>query len=90
VAPEVLSICGSAARAVNVGFWVRASELSGGLEHHLLECLREWLATEWGFDCIVFAISEQETRQAKLLAEAGLRSGKRFMLPDGRWRLAYR
>ena len=88
--PQALSLCDGAVRVVNVGFWVRASELAGGLERHLLDRLREWLVEDWGFDCIVFTISEQETRQAGLLVEAGLRLGNRYMLPDGRRRSAYR
>ena len=90
VPPQARALCEGAARAVNVGFLVRASELESGLERHLLEGLREWLATEWGFDCIVFTIAEQEKRQAALLAEAGLRRLATFTLPDGRKRAAYR
>lgn len=32
-----------------VFYWVRSSELAGGLPDHLWEALRRWLATDWGF-----------------------------------------
>jgi len=82
--PEARPLCDGAALAANVAFWVRASELANGLEAHLLASLREWLRSEWWFDCVVFTIAEQETRQAALLAEAGLQLRSTFTLSDGR------
>lgn len=76
--------CAAAAYPVRVGFWVRASEVANGLERHLFGCLREWLATEWRFDGILFVIADAETRQAALFAEAGLQMRSAFPLQDGR------
>jgi hypothetical protein len=84
VPPAALPLCAGAAFPVRVGFWVRASEVANDLDRHLLACLREWLATEWRFDGVLFAVAERETRQAALLAEAGLQLRSTFPLPDGR------
>lgn len=82
--PEAAAACQGTHHPATVGFWVRASELSSGLERHLLTVLREWLEREWAFDEVVFTIAQGETRQAALLAEAGLRPRLDFSLPDGR------
>ena len=82
--PPARHMCAGAAHGVHVGFWVRASELASDLDRHLLAGLREWLRTEWLFDCVVFTISRQDARQAALLADAGLRFRSTITLPDGR------
>jgi len=84
VPPAARALCEGAAHPVRVGFWVRASEVANDLDRHLLVCLREWLAAEWPFDHVLFAIAERDTRQATLLAEAGLQMRSAFLLPDGR------
>lgn len=33
----------------DVFYWVRSSELAGGLPEHLWEQLRRWLGNDWGF-----------------------------------------
>ena len=78
------------AHPVRVGFWVRASEIANDLDRHLLSCLREWLAREWRFDCVLFAIAPDNARQAALLEDAGLRLHSTLELPDGRRCAAYR
>ena len=78
------SLCAGAAYAAHVGFWVRAAEVAADLDRHLLAALREWLEADWAFECVVFTLSPQETRQAALLAEAGLQRRLTFTLPDGR------
>jgi RimJ/RimL family protein N-acetyltransferase len=82
--PGAASLCEGAAYAASVGFWVRPSEVANDLDRHLLAALREWLKAEWAFDCVLFTLSPQETRQAALLAEAGLERRLAFTLPDGR------
>lgn len=72
VAPVDAPCCVDATYPVNVAFWVRTSELVADLDAHLLATLRSWLAREWAFDRIVFAILQQEQRQARLLRDAGL------------------
>ena len=37
---------------VIIYYWVRSSELAGGLEQQLLEQLHGWLAREWPFKCL--------------------------------------
>ena len=87
--PEEAALSPGANHGARVGFWVRASEHSNELERHLLGTLREWLRTEWAFDAVVFTVYQQETRQAALLAEAGLEMRLKFTLPDGRACCAY-
>lgn len=65
-------LCPASAAAVAVRFWARADELANGLDRHLLAALRQWLADEWAFDCIVYPINPLDTRQAELLQSAGL------------------
>jgi hypothetical protein len=81
--PEATPLCGTAAYAACVGFWVRASELANDLERHLLTALREWLGTAWPLDCVLFTNYAADTRQAALLAETGL-SRLPLAWPDGR------
>jgi len=82
-------LCAGAAHPVRVGFWVRASEIANDLDRHLLASLREWLATEWRLDRALFVIATQDTRQATLLAEAGLQRCSTITLPDGRRCVAF-
>jgi RimJ/RimL family protein N-acetyltransferase len=83
-------VCQGAAHPVRVGFWVRAAEVANDLDRHLLACLREWLATEWRFDCVLFVVAERGARQADLLAEAGMQLRLTFALPEGRRCSAFR
>jgi hypothetical protein len=84
VPPQGADLCANAAYATNVGFWVRAAEVANDLDKHLLATLREWFQVEWAFDCVVFMIGQQETRQARILSEAGLERRAAFTLPNGR------
>jgi hypothetical protein len=77
-------LCAGAAYAADVAFWVLTAELDNDLDRHLLATLREWFKTEWAFDCIVFAIGQQDARQATLFKEEGLELRSTFTLPDGR------
>lgn len=81
--PGAAPLCGEAARAAAVGFWVRTSEIEHDLDKHLLAVLLEWFRADWPFDCVLFTNMAGETRQAALLTEAGL---ERLPLewPDGR------
>jgi hypothetical protein len=81
--PEATPLCGTAACAACVGFWVRVSEQANDLDRHLLSALREWLKAEWAFDCVLFTDYAADTRQATLLAETGL-SRLPLAWPDGR------
>jgi RimJ/RimL family protein N-acetyltransferase len=69
---EAAPLCGEAARAATVGFWVRTSEIEHDLDRHLLAVLLEWLRVDWPFDCILFTNMAGETRQAVLLGQVGL------------------
>ena len=70
--PEATALCAGATRAAAVGFWVRTSELASDLDRHLLLTLLDWFRGRWAFGCILFTNTLSETRQAELLAEAGL------------------
>ncbi len=87
--PEAAALCDGAAHAACVGFWVRASEWANDLDRHLLAALRGWLGTEWSFDCVLFTNYAADTRQAALLAEAGL-TRLPLVWPDGRTGWAFR
>ena len=89
VADDARALCDGAAHPVNVAFWVRTTEIAGDLDRHLLDCLREWLAAEWRFDRVLFSIAENATRQAAILADAGLVHRGVFTLPGGRRCAAY-
>jgi hypothetical protein len=84
ILPDQVPLCQEAVYAADVGFWVRESELVNTLDEHLLVTLRDWFKAEWAFDCILFTIVQQETRQAALFAEAGLERRLACTLPDGR------
>lgn len=87
--PEAVPLCGAAACAACVGFWVRASEWASDLDRHLLAELRRWLGTEWLFDCVLFTNYVADTRQAALLGETGL-PRLPLVWPDGRTGWAFR
>jgi len=70
--PEQALLYKDAACAADVGFWVRTSELANALDEHLLATLCDWFRAEWAFDCVLFTVGQQETRQAALLKAAGL------------------
>jgi RimJ/RimL family protein N-acetyltransferase len=82
--PRIAGLCAGAAYAADVGFWVRTSEIDTELDRHLLATLRDWLSSEWAFDCVVYAVSPGEARQGLILSEAGLERRGSFALADGR------
>ncbi|HEY2956070.1 MAG TPA: GNAT family N-acetyltransferase [Candidatus Eisenbacteria bacterium] len=82
--PEARALGEGATYPAKAAFWVRASEVAGDLDRHLVTALREWLAAEWRFDRIVFTISERDTRQTALLERAGLKLRSTLTLSDGR------
>lgn len=71
LAPQMRSACADAATAVAVRFWVRTAEINYDLDRHLLAALRQWLANEWAFDCVVYPVNPLNRRQAALLQQAG-------------------
>ncbi len=73
VRDEARELCAGWTDAACVGFWVRASEMPADLDQHLLATLLRWFRTEWSFDGVLFTNAAAEERQARLLAEAGLR-----------------
>lgn len=70
--PQAGKVCEGASHPAMVSFWVRESELAQDLDKHLLATLREWLKTEWVFDCLAFTISQDNERQARIFQEANL------------------
>ena len=82
--PEELLLCQDAAYAADVGLWVRKSELTNDLDQHLLATVRDWLQAEWAFDCILFTVGQQNTRQAALFEAAGLEQRLAYTSSDGR------
>ena len=66
-----------------VSFWVRKSRLRDDLDARLLAALREWFAAKWRFSGIAFRTSDQEVRQLRLFAKAGLRLRGEVESSDG-------
>jgi RimJ/RimL family protein N-acetyltransferase len=64
-----------------VTFWVRESQLAGGLERRLLQGLIDWLDRDWAFRRIAFGTNTADTRQMALLAESGFKPRWRFPVP---------
>lgn len=62
-----------------VRFWVTRPLLSTGLDGHLLQGLRQWLAAEWSFNRVLFHARAANRQQMELFAGAGLQH--RFTLP---------
>jgi hypothetical protein len=86
--PEEIPLCREATYAADVGFWVRASELTGALDEHLLATLRDWFQAEWAFDRIAFTVAAQDTQHAGLFEAAGLPQQLAYTSSDGRpWRV---
>jgi hypothetical protein len=67
-----------------VRFWVRTAEIDHDLDRHLLAALREWLAAEWAFDCVVYPINPLNTRQAAVLQEAGVALRLAYIRSNGK------
>jgi hypothetical protein len=65
----------------HVTFWVRESELAGGLERRLLGDLVDWFNREWRFRRIAFGSNTEDARQMTLLADAGFKPRWRFAVP---------
>jgi RimJ/RimL family protein N-acetyltransferase len=86
---EARALCEGAAYPVRLGFWVREAEIKNDLDRHLLASLRDWLASEWRFDRVLFVIALGNSRQTELLEEAGLQPRSIFEMPDGRRFKAY-
>ena len=82
--PQTVQLCPDAARAANVGFWVRTSGIEEDLDQHLFTTLQAWFKSEWIFDCVTYLISRQETRQVALFRKAGLEQQATVTLADGR------
>jgi len=89
VSAEAAVLCAEALHAAEVAFWVRASECARDLDRHLLTTLREWFAKDWEFDCLLFPISPQETRQSAILRDAGLEMRLTYTPADGRSRQVF-
>jgi RimJ/RimL family protein N-acetyltransferase len=85
---ELTGLAQGAAWPADVAFWVRASEVAGGLDAHLLATLRDWLAAEWAFDRILFPVAARYPHHAALFEAAGLRELLAYADADGdRWRV---
>jgi hypothetical protein len=82
--PNAAPACAGATHPVQVGFWVRDSEIAAGLDRHLFATLRAWLPEEWAFDRVLFGVSPRDARQVGMLMEAGLERRAAVTLADGR------
>lgn len=74
-------------RAVVVDFWVRSSRLEGGLDRTLFDALVEWLAEEWDFDEVWFAVRVGPERQRAVVASRCELSGEISVGRRGRYEL---
>lgn len=87
--PEEVPLCEGATYAAHVGFWVRAAEIASDLDGHLLASLRDWFRERWSFDRVIFSVSRENTRQARLLEESGLIRRGEFTRAGGRRCVAF-
>ena len=55
-----------------VTLWVRASEVDGSLERHLVAELRTWFDAAWPFGRVAFCSHTSDPRQCELFQELGL------------------
>ncbi len=53
-------------------FWVRTSQLTGGLDRRLLQTLLDWIARSWGFSRLFFHTRQANLQQITLFEESGL------------------
>lgn len=56
-----------------VGFWVRQSKLSEGLDVKILESLLPWLEKQWPFSHVSFYVDKRDARQRAIFESAGLK-----------------
>ena len=87
--PEEAAWRAGARHPARVAFWVRAGEIAGDLDRHLLNVLRDWLRESWSFDRVVFSASPGDERQVALLEEAPLQPLGTLTLADGRSLIGY-
>ncbi len=64
-----------------VTFWVRESELAGGLERRLLAGLIDWFDREWAFGRVAFGTNSADARQISVLGEMGFETKWRYPVP---------
>lgn len=65
-----------------VTFWVRESEIEGGLERRLLTALLAWFEREWSFDRIALGTNTADVRQMTLFSEFGFAPKWQRPIPD--------
>jgi hypothetical protein len=63
---------------------VRTEEIANDLDRHLLAVLRQWLAEEWAFDCLIYGVNPLDTRQAAILQDEGLALKVAYTRTNGR------
>ncbi len=71
--------CGESNRHVtNIGYWVRTSYATTGLDKRVLKALLKWFEEAWAFDCLLFLTNQQYPPQMKLFTEVGLKKWHEF------------
>jgi RimJ/RimL family protein N-acetyltransferase len=80
----MLGACLEPQAPVSVRFWVRTEEIANDLDRHLLAVLRQWLAEEWAFDCLIYGVNPLDTRQAAILQDEGLALKVAYTRTNGR------
>jgi hypothetical protein len=68
-------------RDAYVTFWVRESELAGGLEGRLLAALLSWFDEEWSFSRIALGGNTADGRQLSLFEDFGFTGRWQFPIP---------
>ncbi len=63
-----------------VGFWVASTPSGNGLDRLLLDELRRWLAEDWDFESVSFAVRPALAEQVDLLRTAGLAEHRRIFV----------
>lgn len=55
-----------------VFFWVRSTQMAGGMDERLLSALRAWFRDTWRFGKTLYATSAGSTQQVQLVERSGL------------------
>ena len=67
-------------REAVVTFWVVSTPAGEGIAAALLESLRRWLAEDWEFESVSFAVRRELVEQVRLFHESGLADHRRIFV----------
>lgn len=63
-----------------VGLWVVSTPAGDGLDMVMVRTLRRWLADDWDFESVTFAVRPELEEQVRLFRAAGLSEHRRILV----------